>query len=186
MNTFFKTSWAWLLLGVAIAVWVGGGWWAYQIDALVSEREAAITKAAEEQAKDVAALRTRALIAETAEDRARLATLSKIDVVEAAKQIESAGMPASVKFHVRDASLEAVPNKQSTPLQPVAFSVDAEGTFVQLIRAIALLRSLPFPVQITQIDLSTNPIDPAKKVAGAPQWHVSLRLRLLTTAPLPS
>lgn len=183
---YAKALGSWIILGIALVAWVAGGWWAYQIDKMVSDREAQLQANSEQHAKDVAALRMRALTAETAADRAKLLDLVKIDVVEAAKQIESAGVPAGVKFRVRDAALDAVPAKQVSPLQPVSFSVDADGSFEQLLRSIALLRSLPFPLQIAQLDLSRVPSSDEASASKTPQWHATLRLRLLTIAPLPS
>ena len=187
MKYFARTAWAWILLLLAIAVWAVVGWTAETIDAMVAAQQSTLDASVQQQSKDTTTLRLRALIADTAEPRARLTEFTRIDVIDAAKRIESAGQPVGVQLHVRDAAVEvqqgAARNKS---VQVFGFSVEGDGTFTQLMNAVTLLQSLSFPVQIEQFDLTGTPNDPTKPTPKYPQWHATLRLRIFTTASIPS
>ena len=183
MNTIHAVL-GWGLLVVAIAAWGAVAWWIPHIQTMVKNHEVAAQESVQRQMKDVAAIRMHALVFETAAERTRLAAFARTDIVDAAKKIEGAGLPTGVRFRVRDASVETIAGlPRSSPLQPIGFVIDGDGTFAQLMHAVALLQSLPFPLQIEQLDISSVPADAVKEL---PVWHANLRVRLLTAAPIPS
>ena len=187
MKILAQTAWAWALLLLAVGSWALVGWSIQTIDGMAAAQQSVLDASIDQQTRDTASVRLRALIADTAESRVRLAEYTRVDIVDAAKRIEAAGQPVHVDLHVRDASLEtqqgAARNKS---VQIFGFSVEADGTFNQLMNTITLLQSLPFPVQIVQFDLTGAPFEPTKPTPKNPQWHLTMRIRIFTTAPIPS
>lgn len=187
MKTLARTAWAWALLLLAIGSWALVVWSVQTIDVMAAEQQSVLDASIDQQAKDTTSARLRSLIADTAEQRARLAEYTHLDIVDAAKRIEAAGNPVKVDLHVRDAGLEAQQGAtRNRSVQTFRFSVEGDGTFTQLMNTATLLQSLPFPVQIVQFELTGEPIDPDKPTPKNPQWHATFRLRIFTTAPIPS
>ena len=187
MKILARTAWAWALLLLAVGSWVLVGWSIQTIDGMAVAQQSVHDASIDQQTKDTASVRLRALIADTAESRVRLAEYTRVDILDAAKRIEAAGQPVHVDLHVRGAALEpqqgAARNKS---VQVFGFSVEADGTFSQLMNTITLLQSLPFPVQIGQFEITDTPQDLDKPRLKNPQWHLTMHIRILTTAPIPS
>lgn len=121
-----------------------------------------------------------ATVNETAVMRERLDAYARTDVVSTASAIEAAGKAAGASARVidvsqmseRDPALAGITNARS-----IGYTVDARGSFQQLMTLLQLLEVLPAPAAIDQFSLAKNNEPGAK--AGS--WRMNLRLRLITT-----
>lgn len=179
-------SMAWVACGLCVAAWTG----VWFLDASIAENAQAHTQnkqsADQKLSLDAVAARTRALIQDTADARTELAALSNTDVLAAAKLIESVGVPAGVTVRVSDAAAEhpaTVAGAGDHPLHAIGFTVESDGSFAALMRVVALLHTLPLPTSVEQLDLARAPDDGNGKTV---RWHLSARIRLLTSADISS
>lgn len=166
-----------VLLGIVAGVAWAGAW--YASSAILSLRDAKATTVAaaqkEERARASAAL-LHSAVAESADVRAKMETLSRADVVSLASTIESTGKATGAKVHVVDVG--PLPDKDAqraaqTGVHTVGYSVEGTGTFPQLMAVVELLETLPAPTIIDQFSLS-------RATDAATGWRLTMRLRVFT------
>lgn len=165
----------------------GGVWFLFSaVNAAAATHTQTQASVESASARNAAKARMRALALDTADKRARLVELVHVDVIAAAKLIESVGPAAHVSLKVSSASEEQA-NLGSTsghPLRAVGFSIDAVGSFADIIKAAELIDTLPLPIVSQQFDILQLPSDPSGK--SAPQWQLTERIRLFTDNALSS
>jgi len=177
---------AWVAFAACIGAWTGVWFLDSAIADAAASREEERQSADQRLTRDAALARAQALIDDTAEERAQLSQLVSVDVVAAANTIESIGAASGATVKVVSANPEALSsaNGAAASLHAIGLSVSAEGSFAAVMRAAALLETLPFPALVEQLDLTLVPDSgaPAKK----PRWRLSEQVRLLTTAVISS
>jgi hypothetical protein len=134
-------------------------------------------RAREEQRASASQLQS--LARETSTARGELDALAKVDVVSMVDTIDKVGKDAGVYIQIGQALPEAT---KDSSIHAVNFQLGAEGSFTSLLNAIALLESLPIPASLEQVQL----IHTGGNSAGPASWHMSLRLRILSTADISS
>jgi len=122
----------------------------------------------------------RSTVNETVHTRERLDRYAHTDVVSTASAIEAAGKAAGASARVIDVS--QVPDRDSglasaTGAHSIGYTVDARGSFQQLMTLLQLLEVLPAPAVIDQFSLARN-LEPGAKSGS---WRMNLRLRLVTS-----
>lgn len=178
-----------IIVGV-LAVLAGAAWgcaW-YLVGVVETARDAKIA-AIEAAQKTAQARASSALLHSAAQEsalaRTRLDTFTHTDVVSMASIIEAVGKPVGAVIHVtgvgpttdRDSKLAAF-----TGVHAVAYSVEAQGSFRQLMAALEVLENLPAPSSIEQFTIARGgdkQAPGAKATEGA--WHLTMRIRMLTT-----
>lgn len=175
---------AYALLAVAVLAWTGILYEGSQLKseaALRAEMAASVEQVSEKRAY---AARLAALAADTKEERARLERIVEADVVAIANAIEAVGKRASVRAQVSDALPEsgAVDLPGGGKIQPIAFIVQADGSFSALMRLAALYEHLSLPSQIEQLDIERSGAADSK----SSPWHMTIRIRVFTNAPVSS
>ncbi len=170
---------SWVVLIGAIAAFFLVAYQAEVIRGKAHVRASQIAEAEQKSDKGAFAERTRAIIAETQEERAELEAFAHLDIIKTVELLEAAGKSAGVTVTVANATAETgIVLSSGERLQPVAIAVNASGTYGALTHLIELYERLPLAAQIQQLDLdrSTNAKD-------ARTWNLSMRLRILALAP---
>jgi len=158
---------------LAIALWVG---YVFLILALTSEREAyalLISAAEVQEQRDRAASRLRAVARDTRDDRERLEELLRTDAIQAAATIEALGKKSGTQLVIEGAT------SQGSEIATVYVTLGADGTLPALSALIRNLENLPFPSSVDAVSLESRPA-PDKK--GAERWHLTARVKIMTTA----
>ena len=177
----YRTSTAILVLILAIAAWCLVGYFAWTINADEGGRVVAAQDAQIAATTYARALRTHALILDTASEGAQLKALLDTDVVSVSYMIEEVGKIAGVKVKLGDAMPENVSNADGAAPKAVGFIVAADGKFPALIRAARLFEALPIPSSVTRLDIEHAPASSG----GTPAlWHMNVYIRVLTTSDI--
>ena len=160
---------------------------AWNILGSASDRADATAQAQQASADQESLLRLHSLAIDTKDERAQLDALTHTDVVSIVNMIEAAGKSAGVNVQVSDAlpvaTPKAVSDKSTPPLQAVDFVLAAQGKFSALIGAIQLIENLPVPSSINQLDIALTLDVQGASTSGGP-WHMSVRLRVLTSSDM--
>lgn len=162
---------------LAIFAWAGVGYFAWTISTDEARRITDIQTAQQSALRHDVAVRLRALVQDTASDRAQLETLLTTDLVSAVERIESVGKAAGVTTELGNAAPEAAPTTPNLSVDAVGFVVASEGTFPKLIHALQLFETLPVPSSVRRFDLEHLPD------AGT-KWTMNTSIRLLTNSTL--
>lgn len=157
---------AWLTLFVALCLW---GMFGFAISRLYSDR-AEYVMAAQAQAQEVlrgeSAARVRSVVESTKEERDSLESLMSMKLLDIVQFIEStareAGAREVVVGNVTPVSLKTDPKGVAR----VAIGVQAQGSFVSLLRTLSLFETLTIPSELERFSLEY--IDDA--------WHLSANL----------
>lgn len=173
-------SWAALIL--ALVLWGGVGAFAWQITEEESARDSRLVQVEEEGAQQASLLKLRALARETEIERAHLNEIADRDIVEVLDTIENVSHDAGILIKFGE-SLSAAPLESSTYLKSATLVVEAQGTFTQVTRAVALLESLSLPSSLTELHLEEMPVA-ANAKSKTPQWRIVARLNILTSGEL--
>lgn len=179
-----RTYIAWLFLFFSLLAWVAVVYAAFSIRGEAAS-SASTAESADQQLDRLAyTQRLSSLVATTADERALLDSFAQLDVVSIVKTMEAAGKSMHVNVQVNDAQPEI--GAQALPgggnLQPVGFVVEARGTFSSLMRVTALFEHLPLVSSVEQVELEYL----GTSGAGVLPWHLTLRVRVYTTAPVSS
>lgn len=160
-----KPLYAWGMLGVALFAWGG---FAYMVSNVYAERAKYVTAALayeEESLRGESATRLRVAVRDTESERTALTNAISISLLDVAETIEAAGYDAgATKVSIGEATPIAKPPKN---LSIYTFVVNAEGSFVALMRALYLLESLPIPSSIEQYEIAKTD----------KTWRLSARLK---------
>lgn len=167
-------SLAWFMVLVAVLAWAGFGLLAWQLAAERAGYAAAKANAAARAQQADAGSRLAALVRDTKEQREYLEQLAHADVIAAAATIEAAGAAAGARLTI-DGATEAprAPGAPST-LQASIVVASAEGSLSTLMRVVQLLETLPFPSVVEGVELRT--------IGDSGDWHLSARIRIVTTS----
>ncbi len=175
-----------IALLAAAAAW-GGVWYEYTtIDAMRAAHVKALSQIQSTEARQAAQSRIKALALETASDRAVISSATKVDIIEAAKAIESVGEATRTGLKVTSVAKQTGSVSAAAaahPLHAVDYSVEAVGSFAAIMKTAQLLDLLPLPASVIQSDIALIPSDPSAKTG--PTWRLTARVRLLTDAQLP-
>lgn len=173
---------AWPLLALSIAAWLGVAYAGSWILQQAQEKGAQASSADQESDRVAYALRLHSLAADTSQDRADLEALVGKDVVAIAKELEATGKSAGAAASVSSASPEG-PVKEipgGAPLRGISFIVQLQGSYASLMRAVQLYELLPTPSSIQGVEIER--LSQADK--NSPPWHMTLRIRIFTTADI--
>ena len=181
MNARTSMFFAVLLLSIALVAWAAVGLLTYSVINQTAARASGPGPADQSVTQQIAATRAHAVVQNMAKSKAELERMTGIDLLTAINRIESAGKPVGIVLHVRDAYSESFGKQAKGPIHAIAFAVEAEGTFAGLIKTIQLLETMPMTISIEQFDFGHTPSIDGKPSSRTP-WHLSIRIRLLTTS----
>jgi hypothetical protein len=137
------------------------------------------SEAAQSTAKAAYTQRLRSLASDTEADRTALDNLVGEDIASLATTIESAGTSAGIAAHVTQATPEGAPaDLPGGTLQAISMVVEGEGSFARVMHALSLYETLPLPAAIEQFDI--------ERTGETSAWHLTLHLRVFTSAPVTS
>ncbi len=156
---------AWISLALAVLAWAGLGFFAWTIQQDQESRAGALSFVQASASKQAGAIRDHALISDTVQERQRLAQLGRPDVLSVADLIDTAGKAAGVDIHLGGASPKGT--------SAIAFTLDADAKFPNLMRAISLLGTLPVSSSITRLDIERVPTLEGQ-TSGL--WHMSAEI----------
>lgn len=187
MKSRILTLGAWAGLIAAILSWVVFGYFVRELSALRAVHAAEELDSAQNEERARAAARLHALVRDSQTEREILEELARIDVIHAAEAIEAAGKAAGASVSVRGATASSLSGQGKSlavkDLRAVEITVDAEGKFLSLIKAISLFEALPFLSSVERLEFEEKPASPgAKKAADA--WRMAARIRIITTSPV--
>ncbi|MEK7155851.1 MAG: hypothetical protein AAB734_03135 [Patescibacteria group bacterium] len=165
-----RQIYAWGMLALAVAAWGACGYFAMIVQGDRTEYTSASARAEEESMREENAARLRSTIQGTEIERAALESLVGVTILDAVETIEAAAKQAGASdVKIGEASTQSTSTQK---LSSVSVTVTASGSFVAVMRAVALLETLPLPSTIEQFDLSKS--DSA--------WRLTARLRVTLAA----
>lgn len=164
---------SWLLVLLASLAWGGvfflSQYIMQQHDALAS----ILIQAQDASARSATDLKMHAFARDTKASREALDSATRVDLLAAAHLLEQAGSDAHVPVHIGTVTSDPARGRK---MIPVVLSLEASGTFAELMRLMSLLGTLPVASTLETASLarsaSTDPHD-------AP-WILSTRIRILT------
>ncbi|MEY4747252.1 MAG: hypothetical protein RLZZ416_301 [Candidatus Parcubacteria bacterium] len=167
---------------LAILAWGTAAAFAWTISQAEHDRRSRVVATRQSSVDAATALRAHALAAETRDSRAGLATLLDVDVVSVADAIETNAKAIGVKAEVSSVLPEgpsaSLPGGVSA--QAIGFTVGADGSFSNLMRAVALFETLPVPSRIERFDVFQPPHQAGEKIPET--WHLDLYIKVLTSS----
>lgn len=170
---------SWLSLAAAIALLVFVYLQADIIRAAAERRATTLAEQDQQIDRSAHAQRVAAILVETEAERAMLDQFARLDVVAAVELLEQAGKSAGVIVTVTGANTETSGSAEGgESLKPIAFSINASGSYAALMHAVELYERLPVALQIDQLDIERD-----QAVANGRTWNLSLRVRMLAIAP---
>ncbi len=183
-----STLFAWSVAVLALIAYLAVGWFGWTISRQESDRAANFANAQDEYARQAQAARLHAAVADTVSQRQALEGLIPSDILSVAGMLADAGTSAGVSLQLSNALPESAPSSSdANPIYVVGFDIQAQGSFSALMRAIAILETLPIAASVERFDVQTNDsgATPSSSASGA-AWHMSAYIRALTTAPISS
>lgn len=155
------------LIGVLAVLSWGGFWYIYTT--LGSDRMGyadAVATAEAESARGENMVRLRSAVQGTEAERAALEAIVGVKILDAVENIETAARDAGAsQVTIGEAALtSSAPGK----LASFSVSVNADGSFVALVRAVRLFETLAIPATLERFDISK----------GERDWHLNARLRV--------
>lgn len=186
------SSLAWFSIIAALAAWAGVVLFALSIETGAQSVTARAGDAQTARDKQALALKMHTLARDISPGRVALEQVLATDPVSITEMISQAGKDAGVALHVSDAISEnaAAPTGARSAgsanlphLSAIEFTVEADGSFADLVRSVAFLESLPVPSKVEQLDL-----DRSEDSKGAPtsSWHLRAQVRILTRSIISS
>ncbi len=180
MNTKY-TYIAFLLAAAALIAWGAVLFFAWSIDNAEGQYVEGITNAQQSSVAQSSSVRTHAVAAASASDRAQLDQLLAVDIVAIANMLQGVGVTSGVNVKLSGALPESAPAAVpgAAQVQAVGFAVQADGTFEALMRTVQRIETLPIASTIERFDIQRG-----QSATGASTglWHMSVYIRVLTTA----
>lgn len=177
MTRIIYLSWALLVASLLFfgAVYYEAG----AIQSAAESRANAASDAERQLDKSAYSQRVHAIATDTKDERDQLDSYAHLDIVSTVQMLEDTGKSAGVTANVTDAlpSGDAQDLPGGEKLQTVSFSLLADGTYQNLIRAAMLYEQLPLASHVVQLDIERADAKDAK----AP-WHMTIRIRITTIA----
>lgn len=161
-----------LLLALALCAWAGIGYALYAVMDAGTELQTLSEVSTQTSAKQTTAARLHSIMRQSADDRAALNEFVSSDIVHLVDVVSATGDAAGVTFAISEASPD---NKVAPPLSAVAVVASASGTFTKLVRAVALVQTIPAPVSLDQFELRHSS-------GTGNTWQLSMRLHLFAEA----
>lgn len=169
---------AWSSFALALFAWGGVALFAWMVSASLDESMSRSLQREQEFAAQSSMLRMHALARDTREAREQLAALVELDVVRMIAAIEAVGPDSGTRVEIGQA-LSSAANEEA-PLSTIGLIVQAEGTYAAVVRAAAMLYSLPIPAAVDSLQFELLP------GGKGDAWRLAVRLRLFTSVDLPS
>lgn len=181
---------AWAAVAAALAAWAVVFIYAAWISTQQSVRSSQTADVQSVSDREIAAVRLHALARDTQEQRTQLDTLARTDVIGVANMIDSIGRIAGVTLQIGGATPESAGQKAGagtvSALHAVSFVVEADGSFSSLMHAAALLETLPSLSSIQSLEFEHAPLSADSGSARSAPWHLTARIRTVTTADISS
>lgn len=183
MRDLFSLT-SWVILGIALAAWVGVAYSHIWLHAEALERGSRAKTVEQQSAESARMSRIETIASETVVERGQLSELVHADIVSIASEIERAGKSAGVAAKVNAAIPAGSPKELpgGEMLQSIAFIVQAEGSFVSIVQFIRALETFPSFSSVEQFEI--------EKMQGIDQrpdaWRSSVRLQIDTTSDITS
>lgn len=171
---------AWLVVVLALSACAGVAYFAWTIAQDKKDRIEILASTQETSLRQAAAARIHALVTDTVSQRKELEGLLPPDVLSVAGLIRDAGVAAGVALELSNALPETPSSSDVSPVHAIGFLVQAKGSFPALMRAIAILETLPVAVSVQRFDIERT--SAGGGVASNTSWHMSVYIRALTTA----
>lgn len=183
MSMYLRTfRWsAWGMLALVVLLWCAALYAAYRLSDMKNDLLLLRADAAQALEKSAAAARVSALVSQTAAERQELSARTQLDLLHVVDMIEAAGKDAGVSLNIGNASpLSGSRDALPGTLTPVAFVVQADGAFSNLVRAVALLETLPLPVALGDVEWERE-----SSASGRRTWHLTAHLTVFTSTETP-
>ncbi|MBI4093482.1 hypothetical protein HY417_00815 [Candidatus Kaiserbacteria bacterium] len=166
---------------LALLLWSGVLYFARTISAAAERHRADLAGMEQQTAEQATTLRFHALARETKDDRSHLDALSSFDLAEILDAIEALARDAGLPVEITQAP--SITSSESSPIRTASFSIEAQGTFAEVARVVALLETMPIPSSLDEVRL--------ERVAGEAStarraWRAITTVRFLTTADIPA
>jgi len=169
---------SWITASVALSTILGTFFLAWALDERKNNLETTITTSQKSHVRTAEEQKIIALLTATESHREKLKGTLAVELLSLADLLVAAGEDADVTLRVSNATPETNPvtanARTALRVNAVQFTVDAEGSFDKLYRALALLESLPVASAVESVVLEEN----------EKTWHMSARVRILTTSAL--
>lgn len=171
-------------LALALIVWAAllGG--SFHLMSSAQERAQAAATLQADAAKRAYTARLAALAQDTSTQRAALESLVQPDVVTIVNGIEAAGKKAGTDAQVTSALADgtATDLPGGGKIQGVAFVVEAHGSYASMARLAQVYEKLPLASTVESVDLEKA----VALGATSASWHLTIRIRVFTSAPISS
>lgn len=185
---------AWISIIIALAAWASVVVFSLSIQNAAAGATARAGDLQTASDKQALALKMHTLARDTSHARTTLRNILNRDPLAIADILSQAGTDAGVALRVSDAKSQGVATSPGSPrpsaaaanlpqTQAIGFTVEADGSFGDLVRAAAFLESLPVPSRIDELDLQRE-----HNSEGAPSasWHMRVNVRILTNSNVSS
>ena len=162
----------WLALLIAIALWA---FVIYSYRTVDLEKTNFVALAStDEQAsqKEAWLIKLHGLLNETKQERASLVGVLPQDVIAFVDSIEALSKTAGIEIHMSGVQPENTKGAKPGTAPGVNFTIQASGSFAQIMRVVQLLDSMSYPTQIQQLELSNSGLT----------WQLTANVRALTAS----
>lgn len=182
MKTFSLVAYG--SLALALCLWAFLFWGSLHLMASAEDRAQSATQLQADAAKHAYTARLAALAQDTSVQRATLESIVQPDVVTIVNGIEAAGKKANTDAQVTSALADgtATDLPGGGKVQGVAFVVEAHGSFASILKLETMYENLPLASTIESVDLEKA----VAQGATAPSWHLTMRIRVFTSASITS
>lgn len=169
---------SWMALCAALGAALGAFFLAGALDEKKNDLEAMITTSQKNHIRTAEEQKTIALLTMTESNREKFQSILAADLLSLADLLVAAGKDAGVILHVSNATPESNPvtgnSRTQLRVHAVKFTVDAEGPFDRLYKALTLLESLSAASVVENVTFGQE----------EKTWHMSARVRILTTSAI--
>src|SRR3989344_4859018 len=184
MRSLTTTYLPWITILVAIALWVGVGYFAWTIYSQEFLSAKKIADLDQELIQQAAALRLHALVRDTKEERAKLESVARVDIIEMLESVEQVGRDVGISIEIGQA-ISAPDSGGGSKVRSVGFVVEGEGSFAKVMHAAALFEALPKPSFVDELQFEMIPASSAgSKKSAASLWHLVVHMRFISTAEI--
>src|SRR3989344_6463692 len=186
MRSFTTTYLPWVTALLAIALWIGVGYFAWTIYSQESLSAEKLADLDQESVRQAASLRLHALVRDTKEERTKLEDIARVDIIAMLESVEQVGRDVGIPIEIGPA-ISTSDSDSGKRVRSVGFVIEGEGSFAKVMHAAALLDALPKPSFVDELQFEMIPANSTgtKKPAGS-LWHLVVRMRFISTADISS
>ncbi len=167
----------WPLFSLALLAWTGVALFAWTIRSDEADHMLRAQTLQEYESKETTAMRLHSIAQDTKEERAKLESIVRMDVVSIVNLIESTGKAAGVNVTVSNVIPEG---EAGSGLVATGFVIEARGRFSTLMRVVQLFESIPISSTIGRLDIEYIPNQDVRA------WGMSAYIRVLTAEDISS